>query len=247
MAIFSSFKRFLKRLFRLPTVFIWESVGNQLWGFKPTFIKAFVAQKGIIPSSVWFAKNLPPYQRILESWGPIRTHLIATELSVLNGCPYFTHGHGYALELHYLKQYNAPFPLSERDFLALIDDSEDNILATFERALTEASLEEAIFDLRRMAELRRIDTLLVTQRDRDLLHLIHMFDMLTASGRQSQPRFDLAHDPISKNRALRDRYAALRQFQNSNLAKPSLAMAVAKASEDLTVLNPADIYEYDAL
>ncbi|MEL6880694.1 MAG: hypothetical protein AAGM27_03155 [Cyanobacteria bacterium J06554_3] len=80
-------------------IFLLETLGDQLWGFRPNLMAPFVVQKGAFPAVFWFLKNMPKYERILESWGPIRTHLLATEISTLNGCAYCTHGHAYAFQL----------------------------------------------------------------------------------------------------------------------------------------------------
>ena len=80
-------------------IFLLETLGDQLWGFRPNLMAPFVVQKGAFPAVFWFLKNMPKYERILESWGPIRTHLLATEISTLKGCAYCTHGHAYAFQL----------------------------------------------------------------------------------------------------------------------------------------------------
>ena len=78
-----------------------EQIGKKLWGFKPALMHDIVAQHGALRSVGWFARNMPRYERILAEWGPIRTHLVASVASALNGCPYCTYGHAYAMELHY--------------------------------------------------------------------------------------------------------------------------------------------------
>lgn len=215
-------------------IFLLGTLCDQLWGFKPNLISPFVEQKGSLGALLWFARNLPRYERILDRWGPIRTHLLATEISLLNGCAYCANGHAYALQLHYLRQTEWLFPLSESDILALQGRPEAEQLERLEAALAEAGLSSAVLDLRRMAELRKQESLAVTDKDRDLLQLIRMFSDLNACGRSSNPKIDQAHDPINKNRDWRDRYAALRRTQ------PPEPIAVPEPA--ITVLNPSDLY-----
>ncbi|MEO0768383.1 MAG: hypothetical protein AAFY72_02965 [Cyanobacteria bacterium J06649_4] len=221
-------------LFQRAAIFLLETFGNQTWGFRPNLIAPFVEQKGSLPALFWFANTIPKYERILESWGPIRTHLLATEISALNGCRYCTNGHAYALQLHYLKATEQLFPLSEADILAVMTLPEGDILARFEQALEQADLSAAILDMRRMAELRQSEPIATTAKDRDILHLIKMFSVLSACGVRGNVRIDQAHDPINKNRAWRDRYAILRRAQTRMPAKA--------VEPEVTVLNPSDLY-----
>ena len=194
-------------------VFLLETLGDQLWGFKPNLMAAFVCEQGARRSLFWFAKNMPKYERTLEAWGPIRTHLVATAISTLNGCAYCTAGQAYALQLHYLKNTDRLFPLTNAEIFQLHTLSEPEFLARWEQVLNQAGLGQEIFPLQRMVELRRNRVLAVTKGDRTLLHLITMFEDLNVCGVSDNVRIDQAHDPINKNRALRDRYAALRQSQ----------------------------------
>ncbi len=222
----------------MPAIFLLEALGDHLWGFKPNLMADFVHRQGALPALLWFAKNMPPYERILEDWGPISTHLIATVLSTLNGCEYCAHGHAYALELHYLQMNDKLFPLSKVEMFALHPLSEEQVLDRFEQALAEADLFEEILPLKRVAELRQDNSLVTTASDDDLLHLIQMFSTLNACATASNTPLDSAHDPIGKDRALCDRYTALRCAQLSRtpqMAQPLLA-------EPPVVLNPADLY-----
>ncbi|MEL7523825.1 MAG: hypothetical protein AAGJ80_19765, partial [Cyanobacteria bacterium J06553_1] len=71
-------------------------------------------------------------------------------------------------------------------------------------------------------------------RDYSLLHLIKLFRMLNVCGISNEIKIDQAHDPINKNRAVRDRYAALRKSQaHVQPVVPSPAFGI-------TVLSPED-------
>ncbi|MEM9089178.1 MAG: hypothetical protein AAGC93_10580 [Cyanobacteria bacterium P01_F01_bin.53] len=198
------------------TVFLLETLGDQLWGFKPNLMRAFVSQQGARRSLCWFAKNMPKYERTLEAWGPIRTHLVATAVSTLNGCAYSTVGHAYALQLHYLKNTDRLFPLTSAEIFRLHTLSEPEFLERWEQVLNQAGLGQEIFPLQRMVELRRNRGLAVTKGDRNMLHLITMIEDLNVCGVSDNVRSDQAHDPINKNRAIRDRYAALRNSQQQS-------------------------------
>ncbi len=223
----------------MPAIFLLEALGDHLWGFKPNLMADFVHQQGALPALFWFAKNMPLYERILEEWGPISTHLLAAALSTLNGCQYCTHGHAYALELHYLQQNDKLFPLSKGEIVELHRFTEEDILERLEQALIEADLFEEILPLKRLAELRQDRSLAATASDADLLHLIQMFDTLNACAITSNTPTDSAHDPIGKDRALRDRYTALRRAQLS--AGKSQTPSETPLSEPPVILNPADL------
>ncbi|MEL6854453.1 MAG: hypothetical protein AAFO83_05025 [Cyanobacteria bacterium J06607_13] len=215
-------------------IFLLGTLCDQLWGFRPNLIPTFVAQKGWLGALLWFARNMPRYERIRDRWGPIRTHLLATEISLLNGCTYCANGHAYALQLHYLRQTEWLFPLSESEILALQSLPEAEQIDRLEAALAEAGLSSAILDLRRLVELYEQPALAVTDKDRDMLQLIRMFADLNDCGRKYNLQIDQAHDPINKRREWRDRYAALRR------AEPAQPVVVPEPA--ITVLNPSDLY-----
>lgn len=221
----------------MPAVFLLEALGDYLWGFKPNLMADFVNRQGALPALFWFANNMPKYEHILEEWGPMRTHLIATVLSTLEGCEYCANGHAYALELHYLQANDKLFPLSKGEMFALHTLSEEQILAGFEQALIEADLAEEILPLMRVAELRHDSSLATTASDDNLLQLIQMFSVLSACAIASNTSLDSAHDPIWKDRALCDRYITLRR------AQPSIDEAQSSQPELPVILNPADLLD----
>ena len=232
-------------IFQRPATFLLEAFGDQLWGFKPGWIAVCVRHKGAFGALFWFARMMPGYERILETWGPIRTHLLTTAISVLNGCWYCTQGHAYALQLHYLRQTDRLFPLTEREMFQLHELSEDAALAEFEQGLDRAGLGGEIFVLRRMVELKRNRRLAVSRGDRDLLHLLDMFGTLNLCSPASPPKTKQAHDPINKNRAIHNRYAALRSSQtvSERFGEASLRENRHWTDSDITVLHPGDLLE----
>ncbi len=250
-------------LIQSPAVFLIEAFCSQLWGFKPNIVVPLVKQKGAVRSLFWFFRNVLKYESLRERWGPMRTNLLATSISVSNACAYNTFGHGLAMQLAYLKQSGRLFPLTDSELLDLCGHSEEDIVDTLKQALTEADLSSEVLLVQRMSELRRRPELATTRQDRDLVQLFRLFDTLNFCGIKHGVRSDQAHDPINKDRALRDRYFALRaseleakELRNSELkanelgsrrqsqpafVSPASVSSARVAPPDVTVLNPADI------
>lgn len=190
---------------------ILESIGSLLWGFKPNMMRYFVLEYGAFKSVAWFVKHMPKYEKILKKWGPVRTHLVATVLSTLKGCAYCTYGHAYALQLHYFKQTNKLFPLDESAMIELHALPESDVFKRMTEALTEANLHEEIEALDKIRAVReQVPTGKQSQEDEYMRHLVSMFSVLNFCGIKRQVVSDEAHDPINKNKQLRERYAVAR-------------------------------------
>jgi len=190
---------------------ILEFIGSHLWGFKPNMMRHFVLEYGSLKSVVWFVKHMPKYEKILKKWGPVRTHLVSTVLSTLRGCKYCTYGHAYALQLQYFKQTNKLFPLDESALIELHALPEEDVFRRIAAALSEAGLDSEMELLDRIGPLRdKVSTAQQNQNDEYLLHLMSMFSVLNACGIKRQVVPDEAHDPINKDKPLRERYAVAR-------------------------------------
>lgn len=190
---------------------ILEFIGTHLWGFKPNMMRHFVLEYGAFKSVVWFVKHMPKYEKILKKWGPIRTHLVSTVLSTLQGCAYCTYGHAYALQLHYFKQTNRLFPLDESALIELHGLPEEDIFKRLGDALTDAGLPDEIEVLNKIAAFReQIPTGRISKEDEYMLHLMTMFSTLNYCGIKRQVAPDEAHDPINRDVQLRESYAAKR-------------------------------------
>lgn len=187
-----------------------EFIGSSLWGFKPNLMKDIVDQNGGFSSVTWFARNMPAYERILKEWGPIRTHLLASEISVLNGCPYCTYGHIYALQLHYLQQHDILMTASEDQFVSWHSLDEKEKIKQIRGFIEENDLssEMALFD--RMLELKAGANTTDSKEDKNIAHLIQMFAYLNQCGIVGKTESDQAHDPINQDEPLKARYAQLR-------------------------------------
>jgi hypothetical protein len=184
-------------------------ITRMLWGTPPLLLPEIVEHLGAFGALRWFAKNLPEYEAILKDWGPLRTHLLCIEASLLNGCSYCIHAHAYAFELYYFREKQRLFPLDEHQLVELRDGSDSELERTLKTALREADLkdEEALFD--RLLALQ-FEGKAVDVADRRILHLLKMFEMLNFCGIDSRTPFDHAHDRINKDTELKLRYAEAR-------------------------------------
>lgn len=189
---------------------ILEFIGSSLWGFKPNLMEDIVGQNGGLSSVAWFARNMPTYERILKDWGAIRTHLLASEISVLNGCPYCTYGHIYALQLHYLQNNDTLMAVSEDEFVGWHSLSEAEKIQNIRSFITDNQLDGEMRFFDRMLELKGGNGANGTKEDRYISHLIQMFAYLNECGIVGDTESDEAHDPINQNFELKERYAALR-------------------------------------
>jgi hypothetical protein len=186
-----------------------EGVGRHLWGFAPNLMPVIVDRLGGAGALAWFVRNMPRYERTLSTFGPIRTHLLATQLSILGACPYCTYGHALAFELHYFRDRGRPFPLTEEQFVALHSADRDHVAETLDGALRSVGLDDEVRVLARARELRD-GAAAASAEDARIAHLIQMFGTLNACGVAGDVTQDGAHDPINKDAALRERYAAAR-------------------------------------
>ncbi len=190
-----------------------ERVGKTLWGFRPNLMHDIVDRHGPMKSVGWFARNMPYYERILRDWGPIRTHLVATIASTLNGCRYCTYGHAYALELHYFATHDRLMAADEREIESWCSLDDHEVEVRFRRLLFDSSLEEELPVLNRLLELRSGAEPASSTDDRYTAHLLSMFDFLNSCGIGAATATDEAHDPINKDVDLRRRYDERRSRQ----------------------------------
>ncbi|MCB9544836.1 MAG: hypothetical protein H6706_02965 [Myxococcales bacterium] len=191
------------------TVGLLERIALGLWGFRPSLMREIVRQRGALPTLWWFLRNMPRYERTLKRWGPIRTHLATTLISLVNGCPYCVHGHARALQLHYLQRTDRLFPLDDAAITALLGAPAAEVAAALDGALAQAALEDERPPLRRLVELLA-GAAPAGPDDRRLAHLIAMFRVLNTCGIEGRVAPDEVHDPINQDRALAARYDALR-------------------------------------
>ncbi len=192
---------------------ILRGLTTKIWGAPPFLLPQIVEHLGPFGALSWFAKNLPEYEAILKDWGPLRTHLLCVEASLLNGCSYCVHAHAYAFQLHYFREKAKLFPLDEHELIALRDGSDAELRDAVKAALVAGQMpeEEALFD--RLWRLK-LEGEPADDTDRRIDHLLKMFEMLNFCGINSRTPFDHAHDPINKDAELKLRYAEARLSQH---------------------------------
>ncbi len=186
-----------------------KGVTNRVWGVRANVMDDVVARYGTVRSMWWFGRRMSTYDKIVAEWGPIRTHLLVTTLALITGCRYHTVSHGTAFQLRYFELADVPFPLSDDDLLALIGADADTIVAVLDHALTEAGLPDEVPWLARLLRMRD-GAKAADADDKRLRHLVTMFGRLTDIAIAADTAPDEAHDPVNRNRELRDRYAQAR-------------------------------------
>jgi hypothetical protein len=187
-----------------------EGFAKVRWGFAPAVMPFIVEQLGPLQAVGWFVTNMPRYERTLSLLGPIKTHLLAAEISILAGCRYCTHGHARAFGLHHFRTYGRLFLLDEVDFVALHRAEPETVAKRLDEALGQSGLDDEARVLERMRVLRQGEPA-TTDTDERIAHLLQMFATLNTCAVSAAVEPDEAHDPIHKDVALRDRYDAARQ------------------------------------
>jgi alkylhydroperoxidase family enzyme len=195
---------------RVVTVVL-ERLGMHLWGFPPRLMAPIVVQLGPLRALAWFAWNMPRYERTLKEFGAVRTHLICTAISLVNGCRYCGYGHGYALQLAYLREHHRLFPLSEHTMGLLRGLPPGVIRHRMAGAAQRAGLHSEVRWVERAIALTLADDRRPTDDDDvRISHLVRMFGVLNSVGISDDTEPDQAHTPLNKDRALKQRYARLR-------------------------------------
>jgi len=197
-----------------------ETVSGGLWNLKARLMADIVEQHGPAQSLKWFASNMPTYEKILKTWGPLRTHYLAVTVSAINGCGYCTYGHAYAFVLHYFERTGKLFPLSEHELRDLGTLDDNGVLQALIGALRDAGMGDETPWVERIAAAHQASQPGAPSRpgpgsrdDQWLQHLVEMFGWLNACGIAAETEPDAAHDPINKNSELRRRYD---EAQNGN-------------------------------
>ncbi|MBV9312593.1 MAG: hypothetical protein JO100_02400 [Pseudonocardia sp.] len=187
-----------------------EHVGTRLWGFPPRLMSPIVTQLGPIRALSWFVCNMPQYERTLSVFGAVRTHLLCTTISLINGCRYCSYGHGYALGLAYLHEHGRLFPLSERTLGELCGLAPGVIRHHIVKAVHRAGLHNELRWLERAITLTTAEDQRPTDYDdARISHLVRMFGVLNSVGNADNTEPDEAHSPLNKDYHLKLRYAEL--------------------------------------
>jgi hypothetical protein len=187
-----------------------EGIAKRLWGFRPRLMPVIVENLGAARALGWFACNMPRYEWTRRTFGPFRTHLLTTAVSLVNGCRYCTFGHAYALQLTYLRDRDDLFPLDEHTITALLRLSTADIRDRLVNAAQSAGLGSEVPWIDRTFALAVGTQQPVDRDDSRLAHLVRMFGVLNACAIAGDVVPDEAHDPANRDRALKDSYARRR-------------------------------------
>ncbi len=195
---------------------ILESIGNKLWSFKPNLMKDIVKQNGGFKALKWFGSNMPKYEKILKRMGPISTHLLAVEISALNGCPYCTFGHAYAFQLHFFKKFKTLFPVDEYEMTSFCHLNRSATIEKIRNMLTNGKLFDQLPYFEQMMKIMDQELVPNSDEEQDISHLIQMFGFLNTCGIEGKTQHDEAHDPINKNEDLKKVYGLARGINTIN-------------------------------
>ncbi len=183
-----------------------EGIGVRLWGFPPRLMEHVVTLLGPAQALWWFVRNMPRYERTLSVLGPVRTHLVAMTVSLLNGCRYCAYGHAYALELVHYRATGVLFPVDARTLAGWTGLPAAELRSRLRSVLQEADLHVDVLWMDKALDIADG----ARPMDRDELrieHLVRMFRLLNTAGIAGDVEPDEAHDPINKDVELKRRMA----------------------------------------
>jgi hypothetical protein len=187
------------------------TIARNLWGLPVGLMPVLVDRLGALGALRWMVRNLPRYERMLKELGPLRGHLVATFISMLNGCYYCAYAHARAFELHFFKSRAALFPLDEHQMVDLIVLPDAEVKARLEAAFQSAQFPEGPPLFTRLVEMKYGGGgEAAGAEEGHLRHAIQMFEVLNFCGISTAVPLDGAHDPINKEADLKARYAQAR-------------------------------------
>ncbi|SDF73694.1 hypothetical protein [Pseudonocardia oroxyli] len=195
---------------RAVTAFL-QAGCRMMWGFSPRMIPHIVAAMGPWGALRWFAANMPRYLVTLQVLGGQRTHLAGMVVSLHNGCLYCAYGHGYALELLYLRDRDRLFPLDARTLESWIGLSSRELADRVQDVLRTAGMHaEAVWADTTVA-LVRGEQQPVDAAEHRLAHLVRMFGTINRIAVEAGCHApDEAQNPVNKDLAVKKRNAELR-------------------------------------
>lgn len=183
---------------------------RRMWGYRPAMIPHIVECKGAGGALRWFASNMPRYLTTMHVLGPLRTHLSCLVISLYNGCIYCAFGHGYALELVYLRERNRLFPLDARTLEAWLDLDPRTLAERLRHVLQSAGMHRDALWADRTIDLLGGDHQPADETEVRIAHLIAMIGEMNGIAIAAGVAPDGAQNPVFKNAELRARNAALR-------------------------------------
>ncbi|GAA1875727.1 hypothetical protein GCM10009836_66280 [Pseudonocardia ailaonensis] len=182
-----------------------------MWGFEPRMIPHIVEAMGPGGALRWFAANMPRYLVTMQVLGGIRTHLAGMVISLYNGCHYCAYGHGYALELLYLRQKGKLFPLDVRTLDEWLEIGPRQLTGRMQAVLRDAGMHAEALWVDATVGLVSGQQQPVDGAEVRLAHLVSMFGTMNRIAVEAGCiDADQAQNPVNKDRAVKERHAALR-------------------------------------
>jgi hypothetical protein len=183
-----------------------------MWGFSPRMIPVIVAAMGPWGALGWFAANMPRYLVSMAVLGAQRTHLAGLVTSLHNGCHYCAYGHGYALELLYLRDRDRLFPLDARTLEGWLHLEPRRLDEKLQDVLRSAGMAQDAMWVDTTLGLLRGEQSPVDGDEFRLAHLVRMFtrmNEIAVAADCTEP--DQAQNPVNKDAAVKARHSALRE------------------------------------
>ncbi|MFN7135629.1 MAG: hypothetical protein ACK4N5_26390, partial [Myxococcales bacterium] len=196
----------IARLAQRLASFLLVTYGRLLWGVYPAIMPAVVERLGPLKALWWMTAQLPRYTLTFRRLGPMRANLLYALASLLNGCSYCVYAHGRAFQLHYFREKGSVFPIDEHGLVALGSATDAELVAELESAFRRAGLPEELARFRRLYALKLEGAVPSGREDAMLTHAIAMYDVLNYCAIAGQTPLDDAHDPINRDRPLKERY-----------------------------------------
>lgn len=194
----------------LLVVRILQGCCRLMWGYRPRMMPHIVASKGAGGALRWFMSTMPRFLTTMHVLGPLRTHLSCMLISVHNGCIYCAYGHGYALELIYLRDRGRLFPLDARTLTDWFDLGPRTLADRLRSVLQDAGLHGEAIWVDRTLDLLGGDHQPADESEVRLAHLVTMIGEMNGIATAAGIEPDGAQNPVNKNAALRTRLAAMR-------------------------------------
>lgn len=190
--------------------FIIENIIVRLWGFTSSLMLEIIRREGGLGSLLFVVKNMIRFELLMAKWGPIKTHILCVNISILNGCPYCIFGHAYAFNLHYFKDYKKLFPLDSFQIMEFAQFTKTQKIEKMEEILQDPKLEH-------LQESVDLQLALINgkepsnKNERQIKFVQTLYDYLNACGIAAGSQPDEAHDTINKNVDLKNRYHEARE------------------------------------
>lgn len=192
-----------------------EELARRHWGFCPNLVSHLVEQLGPVRAVRWTMRASATFDAIVRALGPIRTHLACVVIAQIKGCSYTTHGHAYAMELHYLRRHDQLFPVDADTMAGWAGLPRTELRGRLRDALMAAGLHVELLWVDRTLALADGGQQPIDEDERRLSQLVSIVTVLAAVGIVGGPEPDQAHDRINKDVRLKTRLAALRAARSS--------------------------------